>query len=80
MSKMRTFLLIALLTILLFNIGSDNLTQQGPSQKLVIIDTIEFRIQSETLDPIVITSNADFEAQGWPGNGSATNPYIIEDL
>ncbi|MCF2138027.1 MAG: right-handed parallel beta-helix repeat-containing protein [Candidatus Thorarchaeota archaeon] len=30
--------------------------------------------------PFVITSDSDFAAQGWPGNGSVTNPYIIEGL
>ncbi len=30
--------------------------------------------------PILITSNEDFEAQGWPGNGTASNPYVISGL
>ncbi len=34
--------------------------------------------------PIVITSNANFAAtalaEGWPGNGSSSNPYIIDGL
>jgi len=29
---------------------------------------------------IVIDSNADFTTQGWPGNGSSENPFVIEDL
>jgi hypothetical protein len=31
-------------------------------------------------DPIVITSNQDFVNQGWAGNGSESNPYLIQDL
>jgi parallel beta-helix repeat protein len=31
-------------------------------------------------EPFNITSDADFEIQSWPGNGSATTPYIIENL
>lgn len=35
-------------------------------------------------DPIVITSNASFgdyaTLEGWPGNGSESSPYIIENL
>ncbi len=31
-------------------------------------------------DPILIQSDADFETQGWSGNGSLENPYIVEDL
>ena len=30
--------------------------------------------------PILISSNADFSSQGWPGNGNLTHPYIIEGL
>lgn len=29
---------------------------------------------------IVIESDNDFESQGWPGNGSTYNPYILADL
>ena len=31
-------------------------------------------------DPIVINSNQDFEAFGFPGNGSKSNPFKIEGL
>ncbi|RDE11812.1 MAG: hypothetical protein C4K48_11005 [Candidatus Thorarchaeota archaeon] len=30
--------------------------------------------------PIIINSNADFETQGWLGNGTQTDPYVIEGL
>lgn len=30
--------------------------------------------------PFNISSNSDFEMQGWPGNGSAVNPYRIQNL
>jgi len=30
--------------------------------------------------PIVISSNADFISQGWPGGGIEGNPYVIEGL
>lgn len=36
-------------------------------------------VQSDQ-NPIIIESNSDFETQGWSGNGSINNPYIIEDL
>ncbi|MBD3405232.1 MAG: hypothetical protein GF411_03735 [Candidatus Lokiarchaeota archaeon] len=29
-------------------------------------------------NPIVITSDADFSSQGFPGNGSESNPYLLE--
>ena len=31
-------------------------------------------------DPILITSNADFATQGWPGDGTWSKPYLIEGL
>ncbi|MHA2161705.1 MAG: hypothetical protein ACXABF_04735, partial [Candidatus Thorarchaeota archaeon] len=31
-------------------------------------------------DPIVINDNQDFETQAWPGNGSESNPFIIDGL
>jgi parallel beta-helix repeat protein len=31
-------------------------------------------------DPVVIESDTDFVNQGWPGNGSMNNPFLIEDL
>ena len=30
--------------------------------------------------PIVITQNSDFETQGWPGDGTAVSPYVIQYL
>ncbi|MBY8997796.1 MAG: right-handed parallel beta-helix repeat-containing protein [Candidatus Thorarchaeota archaeon] len=35
---------------------------------------------SEYDDPIVITSNSDFASQGWSGNGSKTNPYLLDGI
>ncbi|MBS3794475.1 MAG: right-handed parallel beta-helix repeat-containing protein [Candidatus Thorarchaeota archaeon] len=32
----------------------------------------------ENHEPIVISSNHDFERQGWPGSGTQEDPYIIE--
>lgn len=30
--------------------------------------------------PIIISGNSDFIYQGWPGNGTESNPFIIESL
>ncbi len=30
--------------------------------------------------PITISSDADFVSQGWPGNGTGSDPYVIADL
>lgn len=34
----------------------------------------------EPHSPIIINSDLDFESQEWPGNGSESNPYLIEGL
>ncbi len=34
----------------------------------------------EERNPIVISSDFDFEHQGWPGNGTVDNPYVIENV
>ncbi|MFW9854468.1 MAG: NosD domain-containing protein [Candidatus Thorarchaeota archaeon] len=44
-----------------------------------------FNLQSYTAhDPVVINGNSDFASQalneGWLGNGSSSNPYIIENI
>ncbi|MFW9848910.1 MAG: nitrous oxide reductase family maturation protein NosD, partial [Candidatus Thorarchaeota archaeon] len=38
--------------------------------------------QSEQIEhaPIIISSNEDFSSQGWPGDGSVDNPYLISGL
>ncbi|MHA1857906.1 MAG: right-handed parallel beta-helix repeat-containing protein [Candidatus Thorarchaeota archaeon] len=33
-----------------------------------------------THSPIVIDGDDDLKAQGWPGNGTEADPYVIEDL
>ncbi len=30
--------------------------------------------------PVVITGDADFESQAWPGSGTQENPYVVSDL
>jgi len=39
-----------------------------------------YEISYDSHAPFNITSNSDFETQGWPGNGSITNPYLIQNL
>ena len=50
----------------------------------IIPDTDENNFEIEGTysqhDSIYINSDSDFVEQGWPGNGSVTNPYVIEGL
>ncbi len=39
-----------------------------------------YELSYDSHTPFNITSNIDFETQGWPGNGSAIDPYLIQNL
>jgi hypothetical protein len=46
------------------------------------LDTVtDFRpAQFEEMEPIIIQDSADFVSYGFPGDGTESNPYIIERL
>lgn len=46
----------------------------------MIISVKRHEVAYVTHEPFNITSDADFETQAWPGNGSISNPYLIENL
>ncbi|MFX1415983.1 MAG: right-handed parallel beta-helix repeat-containing protein, partial [Promethearchaeota archaeon] len=73
----RYLLILALLLLspILFN--GIMLENMPDSSKAV---TTRFTASYEPHAPIVISSDAGFESQGWPGNGSISNPYLIENL
>ncbi|MHA2263904.1 MAG: NosD domain-containing protein [Candidatus Thorarchaeota archaeon] len=72
------------LFVLLFIIvlGMTNTVGNPTLQKVypAVIEIQDRHTESQALDPIVILSDVDFQNQGWPGNGSASNPYMISDL
>ncbi len=39
-----------------------------------------YEISYDSHAPFNVTSNTDFETQGWPGNGSVVDPYLIQNL
>jgi parallel beta-helix repeat protein len=51
-------------------IGTDNSITNGGQQLLSYVQHT----------PVIINSNLDFESQGWSGNGTQSNPFIIEGL
>ncbi|MFW9804177.1 MAG: NosD domain-containing protein [Candidatus Thorarchaeota archaeon] len=57
-------------------------TQTDIFERNLIPDTKHNNILADYVvhDPILITSDADFEIQGWPGNGSIIDPYVIEGV
>ncbi len=56
------------------------LSSVTPSLETSIRDSPLITPEYTSHDPIIIYGDSDFQAQGWPGNGSADNPYMIDDL
>ena len=68
--------MVLLLVILVSSeVGSYSITRN----QLELEDT-NFDRAYVTHDPVNIVSNMNFSIQGWPGNGTSGNPYVIEDL
>ena len=72
--------MVILVSTLIYVQGVD--TQLGHSSPVNHERFIQIPELSEYTNhsPIEIWSNQDFEDQGWPGNGTAANPYVIEGL
>ena len=75
----QKIILISLLFLAMFMLPASN--------EFLLDDSIEVDeylvpnlSEYEMHDPRVIASNEDFETQGWPGNGTEGDPYIISDF
>lgn len=60
--------------------SSANIAAEQSSIGLIHPSSEYIESQYSAHDPIVISSNQDFIDQGWAGNGSKTNPYLIQGL
>lgn len=56
--------------------GDWSLTNQTTTDR----KTIRTPTPLQPHSPIIIISDADFANQGWPGNGTQEDPYVIRDL
>jgi parallel beta-helix repeat protein len=70
--------------LLVFILGFSFVMQNDTTKAIPNQGNIVFLRQNAlsyiTHEPFNITSDADFETQAWPGNGSSSNPYLIENL
>ncbi len=75
--KLRKSILVGILLILSVTLYSVDI---ATSPNSMTIDKHPVSILSDYVvhDPILITSDDDFETQGWPGNGTENNPYLID--
>jgi parallel beta-helix repeat protein len=69
-------ILVLGLSFVTSNTGIENLE----CEELIDDNESVFEISYDVHAPFNITSDGDFETQGWPGNGSAVNPYLIQNL
>jgi len=69
-------LMTGILLIFCQSLASSTATDYPPNRSPGTIQT--YLISDH--DPISIESDEDFISQGWPGNGSETNPYTIANL
>jgi len=76
--------LVGSIVLLLLLLGSylNSPVNNSPSQDMLQIDYTHDRavIAHTPHAPIIIISDADFETQSWPGNGTLDDPYIISGL
>jgi len=84
-TKTKQFLIISkvlLLCWIILNFMPNSFAPNPSSQVTYDVDVYTQNIVSDLIqhDPITIQSNSDFESQGWPGNGTEVNPFIIEGL
>ena len=82
MSKMKIIPLIVLVVII---VGTITLSLPIISNQISPDKSINKTERATLLSytphsPITIATDADFSSQGWPGNGTKGNPYLIEGL
>jgi parallel beta-helix repeat protein len=71
----------AVLVLTLIAIGTAN-SHSSASSMTAICNSFSPRIMRAYAfhEPVRITSNEDFVTQGWPGNGTANTPFLIDGL
>jgi len=79
-SRNSLFVLFILVASFLIIQKVNPVSNQTQPVKHESLDSIPVLSEYTNHIPIDITSNQDFENQGWPGNGTADFPYVIENL
>ncbi|MHA2054454.1 MAG: NosD domain-containing protein, partial [Candidatus Hodarchaeales archaeon] len=83
----KIIVLVAIIIFLMFPVNNDlnSLRELPHSFELENQLPVRNKLSSLTVsDPIVVSGNNDFDLKastyGWSGNGTSSNPYIIENL
>jgi len=74
------FGLLFVIVLSLLTFSDVNIITERSATREIRPSSMHIESQYSPHDPIVITSNQDFVDQGWTGNGSKSNPYLIQDL
>jgi parallel beta-helix repeat protein len=87
--NLADFLLLLSIILISLSFSNQEINLIGPlinqnSQSELHRNSYKRNKITETSSPISINGNSDFAikaaSNGWPGNGSASNPYILENL
>ncbi|MFW9974308.1 MAG: NosD domain-containing protein [Candidatus Thorarchaeota archaeon] len=76
----RRLLVLFLIIILGFSLIVPYYVAKESRNYYSIVSSRQNQISYVFHEPFNITSDSDFEIQGWPGNGSYSNPFLIENL
>ncbi|MHA2383790.1 MAG: NosD domain-containing protein [Candidatus Thorarchaeota archaeon] len=79
-SRTSLFFLLILVASLLFIQQVDPVSDQTLTIEYETPNLIPVLSEYTPHSPIEIWSNQDFKDQGWPGNGTADDPYVIDGL
>ena len=81
MVDLRKSILVGLTLVLLASFYFANIAGTEPTGTMVLHpSSVSVHSDLTDHDPIQITSDADFETEGFPGNGTSDNPYMIDGL
>ncbi|UCE09464.1 MAG: right-handed parallel beta-helix repeat-containing protein [Candidatus Thorarchaeota archaeon] len=73
-------IILVLLLVLFMGTANDSVSSVETVTDYETSDELWSDARDFSRDPILITSNDDFESQGWPGAGTRVNPFVISDL
>jgi len=78
----KTSTTLALVLIVVMTLALQSLPWSTPAltqdSSLLMLSSSAQVLAYEPHEPIEITSDLDFAEQGWPGNGTQSDPYVIE--
>ena len=86
-NRFSKMILVTIIFFLIFPVNNDSISLRELPHSFELENQFQVRNKISSLtvsDPIVVSGNNDFDSKaityGWSGNGSSSDPYIIENL